>query len=193
MTQPAKSNATYDDLVAVPEHLTAEIIFGALYTHPKPAPPHAMAQNSLSHELTGPFQKGRGGPGGWWFMTEPELHLGPHVVAPDIAGWRRERMPHMTDKAFIEVAPDWICEITSPSTESVDRGPKRRIYATYRVGYLWLLNPVSKYLEVHILRGTEWVHVETFQDGEDVKAPPFDAVPFQISDLWPIPPAAAQT
>jgi Uma2 family endonuclease len=189
MAEPAKRNATYDDLIAVPEHLSAEIIFGALYTHPKPAPPHGAAQSALSVELGGPFQKGRGGPGGWIFMTEPELHLGPHVVAPDIAGWRRERMPHMPAKAYIESAPDWVCEIISPSTESIDRGPKRRIYANYNVHHLWLLNPVAKYLEVHALRGAEWVHVATFGDGEDVAAPPFEAVPFKIDDLWPLPAA----
>ncbi len=189
MNDPAKRNATYEDLAAVPEHLTAEIIFGALYTHPKPAPRHATAQNALGHELTGPFQKGRGGPGGWIFMTEPELHLGPHVVAPDIVGWRRERMPHMPEKAYIETPPDWVCEISSPSTESVDRGPKRRIYATYGVGHLWLLNPTVKYLEVYALREGQWMHVETYQDGEQVKAPPFDAVPFAIADLWPLPSA----
>ncbi len=188
MTQPAKRNATYDDLIGVPEHLTAEIVFGDLYLHRHSASA-AVARCALSGELGGPFQIGVGGPGGFAFMSGSELHLGPHVVVPDVAGWRRERMPHMPAKAYIEVAPDWICEITSPSTESVDRGPKRRIYATYGVGYMWLLNPVSKYLEVHALLGKDWVHVETFQDGEEVKAPPFDAVPFQMADLWPLPPA----
>jgi Uma2 family endonuclease len=193
MAEPAKRNATYVDLLAVPSHLTAEIIFGALYTHPKPAPPHGAAQSALNVELGGPFQKGRGGPGGWIFITEPELHLGPHVVAPDIAGWRRERMPHMPAKAYIEAAPDWICEIISPSTESIDRGAKRRIYATYSVGHLWLLNPVARYLEAHALRDGQWVHFETFEDGDEVKAPPFEAVPFRVADLWPLPPAPEAT
>ena len=189
MTGPAKRKATYEDLLAVPGHLTAEIIYGALYTHPKPAPPHATTQSAVNGELTGPFQKGRGGPGGWWFMTEAELHLGPHVVAPDIAGWRRERMPYMPATAYIEVSPDWICGIVSPSTEDVDRGPKRRVYATYGVGYLWLLNPVAKYLETYALREGSWVHLETYRDGETVTAPPFDAVPIEIAGLWPIPSA----
>lgn len=187
MTEPAKRNATYEDLRAVPEHLTAEIIFGALVTHPKPAPPHAAAQSALNSELGGPFQKGRGGPGGWIFMTEPELHLGPHVVAPDIAGWRRERMSVLPSTAYVETAPDWICEIVSPSTEAVDRGPKRRIYATYQVSHLWHLNPVARLLEVLELRGKEWVVIDTFSGDTEVSAPPFAVVPFLLADLWPLP------
>jgi Uma2 family endonuclease len=189
MIAPAKRNATYDDLLAVPPHLTAEIIFGSLYTHPKPAAPHANTQFSLGGELSGPFQKGRGGPGGWWFMTEAELHLGPHVVAPDVSAWRKERMLHLPSTAYVTLPPDWVCEIISPSTESIDRGPKRRISATYSVGHLWHLHPVARYLEVYALREKQWVHIETFQDGEEVRAPPFDAVAFQLSDLWPMPPA----
>ena len=193
MTEPAKRNATYADLLAVPPHLTAEIIFGDLITHPKPAPPHANAQFSLGGELSGPFQKGRGGPGGWWFMSEPELHLGPHVLAPDLAGWRKERMPYLPATAYVELAPDWVCDIISPRTESSDRGPKRRIYATYGVGHLWHLHPVARYLEAYALRDGQWVHIETFQDGAEFRAPPFDAVALQLTDLWPIPPAPEPT
>ncbi len=178
--------ATYADLAAVPSHLVAEIIFGKLETHPRPAPRHAVASNALGHELTGPFQKGRGGPGGFIFMVEPELHLGPHVVVPDLAAWRRERMPSMPAKAYIETPPDWVCEVISPSTEANDRGPKRRIYATCGVGHLWHLDPVAKLLEVFELKDEHWVLFEVFQDNEQVAAPPFSAVPFSLADLWPL-------
>lgn len=190
---PLTSNrpASYADLAAVPPHLVAEIVFGSLVTHPRPAPPHAVAGNALSTELTGPFQKGRDGPGGWIFMVEPELHLGPHVVVPDLAGWRRERMPAMPGKAFIETAPDWVCEVISPTTATHDKGPKRRIYATYAVSHLWHLDPNAKLLEVFELRDGHWVLFEVFEDRETVKAPPFDAVPFSLADIFPLDPPPA--
>lgn len=188
--KPQRRAATYADLEAAPPHLVAEIVFGSLVTHPRPAPPHSIASNALGHELTGPFQKGRGGPGGWIFMVEPELHLGPHVVVPDLAAWRRERMPTMPEKAYIELAPDWVCEVISPSTETHDRGPKRRIYATYEVPHLWHLDPLAKLLEVFELKDKHWVLFEVFQDQERVIAPPFDAVPFSLSDIWPLDPRA---
>jgi Uma2 family endonuclease len=178
--------ATYADLEAVPPHLVAEILFGRLVTHPRPAAAHAIAGNALSDELTSPFQKGRGGPGGWIFMFEPELHLGPHVVVPDIAAWRRERMSSMPEKSFIEAPPDWVCGVISPSTQIYDRGAKRRIYATYGVGHLWLLHPLTQMLEVFELREAQWVLFETYQGSEQVKAPPFDAVPLSLADVFPL-------
>jgi Uma2 family endonuclease len=190
MTQVEKRRATYADLEAVPDHLVAEIIFGSLETHPRPSPQHATASLALGSELAGPFQKGIGGPGGWIFMTEPELHLGPHVVVPDLAGWRRERMPAMPKTAFVDGAPDWVCELLSPGTEKLDRGPKRRIYASFKVGHLWHLDPVAKLLEVFALRDGQWVLFESFADGDLVRAPPFEAAEFAIASLWPLDPSA---
>lgn len=193
MQEIVKRNATYADLKAVPPHLVAEIVYGALVTHPRPAPPHAIASNALGTELTGPFQKGRGGPGGWIFAIEPELHLGPHVIVPDIAAWRRERMSAMPPKAYIETPPDWVCEIISPSTETHDKGPKRRIYATYGIGHLWHLEPVVRQLEVFELQAGKWVLHEVYQDNDPVTAPPFDAITFALGDLFPLdPPALAE-
>ncbi len=193
MAEPAKRNATYEDFRAVPEGLVAEILFGSLFVHPRPAPPHVTAGTALQIELGGPFQKGRGGPGGWIFVVEPELHLGPHIVQPDLVGWRRDRMPHMPATSYFETPPDWICEVLSPSTEANDKGPKRRIYATYGVLHLWHLDPVAKILEVFLLRDGQWVLFDTFQDGDRVTAPPFDVVPFDLSDLWPLPSAPETT
>ena len=119
-------------------------------------------------------------------MNEPELHLGPHVVSPDLAGWRRERLPRLPETAWLETAPDWICELLSPGTEKIDRGPKRRIYAAHKVEFLWHLDPVARLLEAFVLQSGKWVLFDAFGDGEIVKAPPFDAAPFEIAALWPI-------
>ena len=108
MGEAAKTPAIYADLEAVPPHLVAEILFGTLSTHPRPAPRHGGATSALGAVTGGPYQFGIGGPGGWIFVDEPELHLGPHVVVPDIAGWRRERLARLPDTAYIEsLLRDW--------------------------------------------------------------------------------------
>jgi Uma2 family endonuclease len=186
MATIAKRAATYADLEAVPPHLVAEILFGTLVTHPRPVPRHGAAGTSLSDELVGPFQKGRGGPGGWIFIAEPELHLGPHVAVPDLGGWRRERLPKVAvEKAYIEVAPDWVCEVLSPSTEKYDRGDKRTIYATYGVEFLWLLDPRAKLLETFKRTDRTWTLTGTFSGVDDVGAPPFAELTFPLGRLWP--------
>lgn len=186
MTKALDRPATYADLEAVPPHLVAEILFGALVTHPRPHRRHGAASTALTDEIVGPFQKGRGGgPGGWIFVAEPELHLGPHIAVPDIAGWRRERMTEPADKAFFEIVPDWICEVLSDRTERYDKGDKRRIYATYRVPHLWHLDPRAKTLEVFALQDQSWLLTHTFVDREEVRAPPFDAIAFSLGLLWP--------
>lgn len=185
MTGLATRPATYADLQAVPPHLVAEIVDGVLYTHPRPVARHGAASFALANVIGGPFQLGRGGPGGWIFIDEPELHLGPHVVVPDLAGWRTERMPVVPDAPWIELIPDWICEILSPSTEKMDRGRKRRIYAMYGLKYYWLLNVSKLQLEAYELRDGQFVLVETFEDDAAVNAPPFEAAPFSLSLLLP--------
>ena len=186
MAEPAKRQATYADIEALPPNVVGELIYGSLVTQPSPAPPHATAQSALSGELISPFQKGRGGPGGWIFMTVPELHMAGHVLVPDIAGWRRERMPTMPEKAYIEIAPDWLCEILSDSTERYDRNQKREIYGAIGVQYLWLLDPRVKLLECFQRVANNWLLSATFSDHASVKAPPFDAIEFDLSDLWPL-------
>lgn len=184
MAEAAIREATYADLEAVPAHLVAEIIDGTLETHPRPRPRHAIAAAGLAGELAPPFGRGRGGPGGWIFMIEPELHFGRQVVVPDLAGWRRERLTSEPDTAFIETPPDWVCEILSPSTRRLDRGPKRRIYSEAGVGHLWLLDPGEGVLEAFALTGSQWLLLGTVQRGEPVSLPPFDAVSFPLDDLF---------
>lgn len=191
MADAATRLATYADLEAVPDHLVAEIIDGALKTHPRPRPRHASAAVRLSGGLDLPFGRGRGGPGGWIFMIEPELHLGSQVVVPDLAGWRREHLSVEPDTAYIETPPDWVCEILSPSTAQLDRGPKRRIYAEAGVGHLWLLDPSDGVLEAFALTGGRWLLLGTVQRGEAVGLPPFDAVTFPLDDLFPFDDPAA--
>jgi Uma2 family endonuclease len=185
MAQTAKRAATYEDLLAVPEPLVAEILFGELVTHPRPAPRHAFAASALGSVLGPPFQFRRGGPGGWVFLDEPELHLGKHVAVPDLTAWRREHLPALPDTAWIEVAPDWVCEVLSPLTERYDRGDKRLIYAEAGVAHVWHLNPVLRMLEVLELRDGKWLLLDVFRDNAEVAAPPFAEITFTLGLLWP--------
>ncbi|HEU4618659.1 MAG TPA: Uma2 family endonuclease [Gammaproteobacteria bacterium] len=184
MAQRLKVGATYDDLVAVPENLVAEMFDGELYASPRPALPHAHAVSALGMELGGPFQRSRGGPGGWWLLYEPELHFGRDVLVPDLAGWRRERLPAVPREPFLTLAPDWVCEILSPATETIDRSKKLRIYAREAVAYAWLLNPLLQTLEVLALRERRWTLVGTYEGDRGVRAEPFDAVELELGALW---------
>ncbi len=179
-----KREATYEDLMKVSDLKVAEILDGELYASPRPAVPHALAASVLGTEIGGPFQQGRGGPGGWWILDEPELHLARDVVVPDLAGWRRTRMPAPPATAAIQLAPDWVCEILSPSTEAIDRVPKLRIYAREGVGHVWFINPLTHTLEIlHLSNGT-WVVVATHDGDATVRVEPFDAVPLELFRLW---------
>jgi Uma2 family endonuclease len=185
MAETFTKPASYADLEALPSNVVGEILFGHLVAHPRPAPRHGAATNALGTVCTNSYQFGVGGPGGWIFIDEPELHLGPHVAVPDIAGWRRETMSEAPKHAYIETPPDWICEVLSPATEKYDRGDKRKIYATFGVGHLWHLDPRAKLLEVFALQNKDWLLTHTFQDNEDVNAPPFDELTFKLGLLWP--------
>ena len=180
----AKRPATYEDLLKVPDHLIAEILEGELYATPRPAVPHAVATSALGSEIGGPFHQGRGGPGGWWILFEPELHLGPDVSVPDLAGWRRSRLPQLPDAAAFTIAPDWVCEVISPSTEALDRVPKLRIYARESVSDVWFVNPRTQTLEVLRLEKGRWMVVATHDGDVSVRVEPFDAVSLDLFRLW---------
>lgn len=186
MGQPSRRLASYADLAAVPAHRVAEIVAGELRVHPRPAPPHARAASALGVFVGGPFQHGLGGPGGWWILDEPELHLGDDVLVPDLAGWRVERMPELPETAYFATPPDWICEVLSPSTEAEDRADKMPIYAEAGVGHIWLVDPLVKTLEVFRRAGEVWSLVRTFSGGV-VRAEPFDAVEIELAALWRSP------
>ena len=169
----------------VPDHLVAEIVDGELHTSPRPAPRHAVTSTVLGSSLNPAFQKGRGGPGGWWILFEPELHLGPDILVPDLAGWRRERLPVISDKPpYFTVAPDWVSEVLSPSTYRLDRVKKLRIYGWEGVKHAWLLHPGERTLEVLRLQSSRWTIVATHADDAVVRAEPFEAVEIDLLPLW---------
>jgi Uma2 family endonuclease len=181
---PTKRRATYDDLMKVPDTMVAEIVDGELYASPRPALRHSAAATGLSWSIYGPFHQGRGGPGGWWILFEPELHLGEDILVPDIAGWRRERLSSIPDAAFATLPPDWICEVISPSTERLDRAGKLAVYARERVAHAWLVNPLAPTLEVLRLEGGRWVLLATHGGQETVRAEPFEAVTIELPAVW---------
>jgi Uma2 family endonuclease len=176
----------YEQLLALPEHVTGEILNGELFAMPRPSGRHGLAERGLGFNLTGPFDFGRSGPGGWWIITEPEVHfiLDQEVVVPDLAGWRRERMPAVPEDHRFEVIPDWVCEILSPSTVKKDRVVKLPIYARYGVPYVWLVDPIAQTLEAFELQQGRWTLIATLKDDDTVAVPPFDAVAFLLADLW---------
>jgi len=184
MGDPAKRRATYEDLLSVPKNLVAEIINGTLVTMPRPASLHARASSRLGIELGGPFDRGKDGPGGWILLDEPELHLHGDVLVPDLAGWRRERMPELPDAAAFELAPDWICEVLSPSTTATDRAEKMPIYMRERVAHLWLVDPIARTLEALRDDGGRWSLLGTWRDDAKVRVEPFEALELELAGLW---------
>jgi Uma2 family endonuclease len=178
--------ALYEQYQKVPRHQCAEIIHGTLYVRPRPAPPHANATSVLGGELSGPFQRGRGGPGGWWILDEPELQLiDLEAVVPDLAGWRVERMPELPETAYFALAPDWVCEVLSPSTATVDREDKMPVYAREGVPHAWLVDPIARTLEVFTLgAGRRWLPSVTHRDAARVRVAPFDAIEIALELLW---------
>ena len=177
--------ATYQDLLDAPPHKVAEVIAGTLHTHPRPAMRHAWASSRLGGRLDGPINPGVGSPGGWWIVGEPELHLGKDIVVPDLAGWGRETMPEYPDAAYCTIAPDWVCEVLSPSTRRLDQCEKRNLYAREGVGHLWFVDPAAPTLEVFALCEGRWLLMATRVDDEPVSLPPFDAITFPLDALWP--------
>jgi Uma2 family endonuclease len=176
--------ATYQDLLRLPENVVGEIVNGDLVVSPRPAPAHARASSSLTISIGGPFDHGRDGPGGWVILDEPELHLGPHVLVPDLSGWRRERMPALPTTAWFEVPPDWVCEVLSASTAIIDRTQKQDIYRQQGIPWLWFVDPSARVIEVLSNAKDGWLVVGSFGGSTKARIPPFDAVAIDLSALW---------
>jgi Uma2 family endonuclease len=179
-----KRPATYTDLEELPPNMVGEIIAGELYASPRPAMPHTLLTTELASELLGPFHRGHGGPGGWRILFEPELHLGGDVLVPDFGGWRRARLPKAPTGAALTLAPDWACEILSPSTEARDRASKLPIYAREGVSHVWLLDPELRTLEVFRLEGAHYVLLATHAGDARVRVEPFHAIELELKSLW---------
>jgi Uma2 family endonuclease len=180
--KPLKKRATYDDLREVPDHFVAEMFDGDLYATPRPALSHAHATSVLTGRLIGGFH--RRGPGGWVILCEPEIHFGDDVLVPDLAGWRRERLPSVPPDAYMTLAPDWVCEVLAASTESIDRGKKLRIYARERVEHVWLVDPLRQALEVLALESGGWATLGRHQGTANVRAAPFRKKALDLGALW---------
>ncbi len=180
-----KRQAVYADLEALPESMVGELVDGELVASPRPALPHSNAAGEVTSALRGPFHHGDdGGPGGWWLLPEPELHLGADVLVPDVAGWRRERLPKLPNAAFCEVPPDWVCEVLSPSTAGFDRVKKMPLYLREGVGHVWLVDPGTRTVEVFRRAESHWLLVGSFASDPRARLEPFEAFEFNLQRLW---------
>lgn len=177
-----KKGATYEDLCELPDNFVAEMFDGELYASPRPAAPHTHASSVLGATLGAPFH--RSGPGGWVILDEPELHLRNDVLVPDLAGWRRTRMPRVPAVLYLTLAPDWICEVLSASTETLDRGKKLPIYAREGFAHAWLVDPLAHTLEVLRLEEGRWTLLGKHDGDAGVRAAPFEAIELELGALW---------
>lgn len=186
MADPKRKRAGYQDVLESPEHMVAEVVEGDLYLSPRPGLAHAEAASALLGDLRNPFGRGKGGPGGWVLLFEPELHLGtePAIVVPDIAGWRRQRLPILPNEPYLTLAPDWVCEVVSPKTGRLDRIKKLPLYVREGVSHAWLIDPLQRTLEVFRNESGRWALLSTHAEDDEVRAEPFDAIGLDLALLW---------
>lgn len=179
--------ATYQDVLDAPAYNIAQIVNGTFHMHARPAARHTRANSILGMIVGPPYHLGVGGPGGWNIYDEPELHLGEQgedILVPDLAGWRSGKISDPENAAYYTTVPDWVCEIFSPSSRTLDRGSKGDIYAREGVSYLWLLDPDARILEAFVLEGSEWRMIGAFANDAEVSVPPFEDISVPLSELW---------
>lgn len=179
-----KPAATYQDVLDAPPNMMAELVHGVLHLQPRPASRHGLAASGLGMEIGSRFHRNGEGPGGWWIIDEPELHLGDNVLVPDLGGWRKERMPEFPDAAFFDLAPDWVCEVLSPSTRQFDLVEKRDLYGQAGVSQLWFVDPIARTLEAFANADGLWTLIVALKEDDPVSVAPFDAIEFSLSALW---------
>src|SRR5690606_743412 len=186
MGEAASKRATRADLDALPEGVVGELIHGVLYTMSRPRPRHAGAASVLGSDLNGAFQRGRGGPGGWWILDEPGIELAAldvEEIVPDVAGWRKERLPVLPEGP-IAIAPDWVCEVLSPSTRAHDLKRKRPLYARAGVPWMWLVDVDARTLVASRLHEQSWLEIGTWSDDDVARVAPFNAIELHLAELW---------
>lgn len=184
MSEPARKRTCYEDLLGLPENMTGEIIDGELSVTPRPSFEHTYAGSILGGELVPAYRLGRGGPGGWIILDEPEIRLSEHILVPDLAGWRQERLLGLAKTEWRSVAPDWVCEILSPSTARIDKVRKMPIHAQFGVQHLWLVDPATRILDVFQLQSGKWSLLASFAEDDRVRAEPFQDLEIELGNLW---------
>ena len=188
---PATKLATYDDLLRLPDDVRGEVLAGHVITAPAPLPKHSKAQGALRSFVGRPYDDddGHGGPGGWWIFVEVDVQFGDHdIVRPDLAGWRRERLTDPGERRPIDVSPDWVCEVLSPSTAARDRVTKRALYAQHGVRHYWIVDVDARTLESFELVDGRWVLAGSYDDTTTARIAPFDGVELSVDRLF-LPPA----
>lgn len=185
MSPPARRRAVWSDLWQVPPGLKAEILDGTIETMPSAGFEHQELVSDLSSDIRGRFQHGRGGPGGWWIVPDVDVALGPHdVVRPDLSGWRKERVPIKPQRP-VEVVPDWVCEVLSPSNAAHDRLTKMELYRRYGVAFVWLVDPALRIIEAYRLE-TLYVRLGAWSTETEARIEPFDAVPLDVAGMFAV-------
>ncbi|MFH0998148.1 MAG: Uma2 family endonuclease [Pseudomonadota bacterium] len=184
MSETAFKKASYEDLYSIPDNMIGEIIDGELFAMPRPSFRHSNAVSGMMDEIRGPFQRGRGGPGGWMILYEPEICLGENILVPDLAGWKKERLPNPPVENYTKVSPDWVCEALSPGTVRIDRIRKMPIYAQFGISYAWLIDPVAKTLEIFRLESGRWILLSVHSENDNVRPEPFQEIEIPLQHLW---------
>ncbi|MDR3569051.1 MAG: Uma2 family endonuclease [Syntrophobacteraceae bacterium] len=184
MREPAKKPATYEDLYDVPENLIGEIVNGELTVPPRPTRKHGYAATALIEEVGPPYHRGRGGPGGWSFIAEPEVIFGEDIMAPDVAGWKAQRFLWEEDRNPVSVAPDWVCEVLSPKTVRNDKVRKMPVYARHGVGHIWLIDPAAMTMDAFRLESGRWLLLASFSENDKARVEPFQEIEINLAYLW---------
>jgi len=184
MAARMKTGATYEDLLRLPDNMIGELIDGELYASPRPGGPHARFTSALGMLIGSRYDIGINGPGGWWILDEPELHLGSDNVVPDLAGWRRERMPTIPKGHIFTIAPDWICETLSTSNAVYDRRKKLPVYARHGVPYVWIADPIHRGVEVLQLIDGRWILLGIYDESDAFAAEPFPLAEIDLPLIW---------
>lgn len=194
MSDTAHRLATFADMATLEaEGRCIELVGGGIVDKASPSAAHADAQGALAALLRPRFhrQDGDEPPGGWWILPEVDIAFGLHdVLRPDVAGWRRARVPVRPSSYPVDVSPDWVCEVLSPSTAHRDLGVKREIYHRHEVAHYWVVDVEKQILLVYRREPAGYTLVLSAGPGERVRAEPFDACSLDMDELFGIEPGA---